>query len=60
MSTLDRTEILAHYRALRLSADKEAVEALAREHGAWLMATKREPIEAVTKRIKAMVDHYLS
>lgn len=59
MANQDRSEILAHYRALRLEADKEAIDALAREHGAWLMATQREPLEKVTARIRAMVAEYL-
>lgn len=57
MSTQDHNEILAHYRTLKLN--NIAVEALALEHGAWLLATKREPIAAVTRRIRAMVREYL-
>jgi hypothetical protein len=58
MDTIDRSVILAHYRAMRIAADKLAIEALALEHGQWLMATHREPLDVVTARIKAIVATY--
>lgn len=52
MSTLDHAKVHAFYRALRIEAEAEAAARLA----AWVP----EPLEVVTARIKAMVDHYLN
>jgi hypothetical protein len=59
MSTQDHAKVLAFYQALRIEADKEAQDERAREHGAWLVS-QREPLETVTARIRAMVEHYLA
>ncbi len=51
MATQDHARVLAFYRALRLEATAEEAARQASWHP--------EPIETVTARIRAMIDHYL-
>ena len=59
MSNQDHATTHAHYLNLRIQAEVEnqaALEELRAAHEARM----REPIEASTKRIRAMIEHYLS